>query len=386
MAEFDFVIVGGGIGGLAAALGLARAGRRVHVIERSAEFGEIGAGLQLAPNASEALQRLGVLTEIGRHAVFPQRMAWGDAVSGEIITALDLGAPFVARFGYPYLVMHRSDLLSVLLEACRGEHRITLETGREAARIEESAAGARVTCGDGAVYECRALIGADGLWSPTRQFVADDGPPRAFPYVAYRGAIPIEDVSVHAGLDNVIMWCGPDMHFVQYPIRRGELFNQVAVFKSPSWPAAGWGNAAELDAHYAQCCDYVRKSLTKIERDRHWEMVDRKPISRWVRNRIALLGDAAHPMLQYIAQGACQAIEDAICLADRVRDISDVGKALLAYQEARYLRTARVQISAGFMGEIFHIDGVGRLLRNQFFGRHAAQDYRELEWLYGHRA
>jgi salicylate hydroxylase len=182
------------------------------------------------------------------------------------------------------------------------------------------------------------------------------------------------------------MWCGPDMHFVQYPIRRGELFNQVAVFQSPSFPHGDWGNEAELDAHYAQCCAYVRRSLTKIQRDRRWNMVDRKPISTWVRNRIALLGDAAHPMLQYIAQGACQAIEDTICLADRVRESGDVGKALLAYQEARYLRTARVQISAEFMGGIFHAAGVGRTLRNRFFGGHRADDYSEIAWLYGHRA
>jgi 3-hydroxybenzoate 6-monooxygenase len=386
VADYEFLIVGGGIGGLAAALSLARAGRRVHVIERAAEFGEIGAGLQLAPNASDALDRLGVLGEIRKHAVFPQRMAWGDAISGDIVTALDLGAPFVARFGYPYLVMHRSDLLNVLLAACRAEPRIALETGRDAVRIEDRETGARIVCADGARYDCAALIGADGLRSPTRKFVADDGAPRAFPHVAYRGAIPIDEVSEHAGLDNVIMWCGPDMHFVQYPIRRGALFNQVAVFKSPSHPAPDWGNQAELEAHYAQCCDYVRKSLTKIQRDRRWEMVDRKPIATWVRNRIALLGDAAHPMLQYIAQGACQAIEDTVCLADRVRDIGDVGKALLAYQEARYARTARVQFSAEYMGEIFHVGAEGRLARNQAYEGRRPDDYREIEWLYGHRA
>jgi salicylate hydroxylase len=386
MAEFEFLIIGGGIGGLAAALGLAHAGRRVHVIEKSAEFGEIGAGLQLAPNASDALDRLGVLNELKKHAVMPRRLVWGDAVSGEIVTSFDLGEPFVARFTYPYLVMHRSDLLNVLLAACRAEARITLETGRDAVAIEEYEIGARVTCADGASYDCDALIGADGLWSPTRKFVADDGLPRAFPYVAYRGAIPIEEVSEHAGLDNVIMWCGPDMHFVQYPIRRGELFNQVAVFKSPSYPADDWGNEAELDAHYTQCCDYVRKSLLKIHRDRRWNMIDRRPISTWVRNRVALLGDAAHPMLQYIAQGACQAIEDTICLADRVRDIPDISAAFKSYQEARYLRTARVQISAEFMGGIFHTDGVGRDLRNRFFAGHAADDYRHIDWLYGHRA
>jgi 3-hydroxybenzoate 6-monooxygenase len=386
LSEHEFLIIGGGIGGLAAALGLARAGKRVHVLEKSAEFGEIGAGLQLAPNASNALDRLGVLGDIRKHAVFPRRLVWGDAISGDIITSLDLGDKFVARFGYPYLVMHRSDLLNVLLEACRAESRITLETGRDAAAIEDRETGARVTCADGATYECRALIGADGLWSPTRKLIADDGPPRAFPYVAYRGAIPIGEVSEHAGLDNVIMWVGPAMHFVQYPIRRGELFNQVAVFKSPSWPREDWGDAAELDAHYAQTCDYVRRSLTMIHRDRRWNMVDRVPIANWVRNRIALLGDAAHPMLQYIAQGACQAIEDAICLADRVRETAYIGEALRAYREARYLRAARVQISAEFFGEICHIEGVGRTLRNQFFAARAPDDYREIEWLYGHRA
>ena len=386
MAAHEFLIIGGGIGGLAAALGLARAGKHVHVLEKSAEFGEIGAGLQLAPNASSALDRLGVLGEIRKHAVFPRRLVWGDALSGEIITALDLGDKFVARFGYPYLVMHRSDLLAVLLEACRAEKNITLETGRDAVRIEETPGGARVTCADGARYDTAALIGADGLWSVARRFIVDDGPPRAFPYVAYRGAIPIEDVSEHAGLDNVIMWVGPKMHFVQYPVRRGELFNQVAVFASPSWPNGDWGNPAELDAHYAQCSPYIRKSIGRIGRDRNWKMVDRLPIARWVKGRVALLGDAAHPMLQYIAQGACQAIEDTICLADRVRETGDVEKAFLAYQEARYLRTARVQISAEFMGEIFHAEGVARMLRNGFFAGRAAEDFREIEWLYGHRA
>jgi 3-hydroxybenzoate 6-monooxygenase len=386
VAEFDVLVIGGGIGGLAAALALAQIGRRVHVVEKSAEFGEIGAGLQLAPNAADALDRLGVLGEIKRHAVLPRRLVWGDALSGAIIAAIDLGAPFVARFGHPYLVMHRSDLLEVLLAACRAHDRVTLETRREAVAIEAGADRARVAFADGAAADCAALIGADGLRSLARRFVADDGPPREFPFVAYRGAIPIGEVSEHAGLDNVIMWCGPDLHFVQYPIRRGELFNQVAVFRSPSYPAADWGNADELEAHYAPCCDYVRQSLRKIHRDRRWAMVDRRPIPTWAKGRVALIGDAAHPMLQYIAQGACQAIEDTVALARCVAADPDIAAAFKAYEAARYLRTARVQISAEFMGHVFHADGVGRTLRNRFFAARAADDYRDLEWLYGHRA
>ncbi|MGH7073602.1 MAG: FAD-dependent oxidoreductase [Stellaceae bacterium] len=386
MAAFDFLIIGGGIGGLAAALALAQAGRRVHVVEKSDAFGEIGAGLQLAPNASDALDRLGVLGEIRKYAVLPRRLVWGDALSGEIITAVDLGDPFRKRYGYPYLVMHRSDLLDVLLAACRADDHITLETGRAAVAIEALAAGARVRFADGTAGDCAALVGADGLKSLAREFVADDGPPREFPFVAYRGAIPIGEVSEHAGLDNVIMWCGHDLHFVQYPIRRGELFNQVAVFKSPSFPAADWGNPAELDAHYTQCCDYVRKSLEKIHRDRRWAMVDRRPIARWARGRVVLIGDAAHPMLQYIAQGACQAIEDTVALGAAVAAERDIAASFKAFEAARCLRTARVQISSEFMGHIFHTEGVGRTLRNHFFAARAADDYRDLDWLYGHRA
>ena len=386
MSDHEFLVIGGGIGGLAAALGLARAGRSVHVLEKSPEFGEIGAGLQLAPNASHALDRLGVLAEIRKYAVFPRRLVWGDAISGDIITSLDLGEKFVERFGYPYLVMHRSDLLSALLEACRAESRITFETDRDVLAVEDRGDGARAICADGESREAMALIGADGLRSATRKLVADDGEPRGFPYVAYRGAIPIDEISEHAGLDNVIMWVGPDMHFVQYPVRRGELYNQVAVFKSPTYPNGDWGNPNELDGHYAQCSAYIQKSILKIGRDRHWNMVDRPPMATWTRNRVTLLGDAAHPMLQYIAQGACQALEDAACLAARVAETGEAGRAFLAYQEARYLPTARVQISAQFFGEICHIGGVGRILRNQFFGAHSPDDYREIDWLYGHHA
>jgi salicylate hydroxylase len=212
--RIPLLVVGGGIGGLAAALGLARKGREVHVIEKAPEFGEIGAGLQLAPNASRMLDRLGVLQEIHKDAVFPRRLVWMDAVAGKEITALDLGEKFQATYGYPYVVMHRNDLLDALLSACRAEPRVTLETSKDVVAVEETAGGARVRCADGTVYECGTLIGADGLWSPTRRLVVGDGEPICSQYVAYRGAIPMAEMSEHAGLDNVVMWVGPEMHFV----------------------------------------------------------------------------------------------------------------------------------------------------------------------------
>lgn len=381
------LVVGGGIGGLATALALARAGRTVHVVEKEAQFGEIGAGLQLAPNAVHVLERLGLMGEIGKHAVFPNRLVWMDALDETRITYVDLGTPFHRRYGHPYLVMHRGDLLNVLLEACRAEARITLEAAREVRAIEDLGKAARVRFADGTVYETDLLIGADGLWSTVRGAVVADTP-IAEPYVAYRGTIPMERMSRHAGLDNVVMWVGPDMHFVQYPVRRGELYNQVAVFKSRRYKPQSddWGTVEELDAHYAQTCEYVRSSLTLMWRDKRWPMLDRPPILRWRQNRIVLMGDAAHAMLQYIAQGACQAIEDAQALADCLaRAPADVPAALAAYESARTLRTARVQLTARAMGAFFHMQGVPAQVRNALMRARSPDDYSMLDWLYGYR-
>jgi 3-hydroxybenzoate 6-monooxygenase len=388
MDKVPVLIVGGGIGGLAAALALSRRNCRVHVVEKSAEFGEIGAGLQLAPNAMRVLDELGVLPEISKHAVYPRRLVWMDAIRGTRITAVDLGDTFRARYRQPYIVMHRSDLLDVLLAACRQEKLITLEANRPVVSVEDLGDVARAHCADGTVYEAGLLIGADGLWSTVRKLITDDAPV-CTGYVAYRGTIAMEQMSQHAGLDNVVMWVGPNMHFVQYPIRRGELYNQVAVFRSPSYqPGAGeWGTVEELDAHYAQTCEYVQACSKLMWRDKKWPMHDRAPILNWTRNRIGLLGDAAHPMFQYIAQGACQAIEDAQCLAKHVASTrDDPAQALRAFESERALRTARVQLTARAMGAFFHLDGVAAMVRNDFMGRRAVDDYSMLDWLYGHPA
>jgi 3-hydroxybenzoate 6-monooxygenase len=387
MERVPTLIIGGGIGGLTAALALSRGGRRVHVLEKSPEFGEIGAGLQLAPNAMHVLDELGLVAEIGKQAVYPARLQWMDALTAAPITAVDLGAAFRQRYGQPYIVMHRGDLLATLLEACRAEKGITLEAGREVATIEDRADAARARCVDGALFEAETLIGADGLHSLARRSLSNDEPV-CDGRVAYRGTIPVAQLSTHAGLDNVLMWVGPQLHFVQYPLRRGELYNQVAVFKSPRY-APGvetWGTVEELDAHYAQTCDYVRASMRLMWRDRHWPMFDRKPIERWTRNRLALLGDAAHPMYQYIAQGACQAIEDGLALARHLTAApQDPAAALRAYERARLLRTARVQLTARAMGAFFHLDGVAASVRNAMMAGRRADDYTLLDWLYGYR-
>ena len=276
--SLPFVVVGGGIGGLAVALGLARRGRRVRVLEKASEFGEIGAGIQLAPNASRALDDLGVLAAIRPSAVFPQRMLWMDARSGERLTALDLGETFRERYEYPYLVMHRSDLLAALLEGCEAHPLIALETDKAVVAIEDRGDDVVLRCADGSATAGELAIGADGLWSTVRKTIVDDRDPICSQYVAYRGAIPIAEVSRHAGLDNVMLWTGPDMHLVQYPLRRGELYNQVAVFKSARYTpdSDDWGTPDELDARFARTADLVRAALAKIRRNRRWCFISRR--------------------------------------------------------------------------------------------------------------
>ncbi|WP_237717133.1 FAD-dependent monooxygenase [Cupriavidus basilensis] len=309
-------------------------------------------------------------------------------MSGKQVTALDLGEKFRQAYGYPYLVTHRSDLLAALLAACRAHAGITLETSKDVIAIVDLEQGAEVRCADGSTYRCDTLIGADGLHSTVRRMIADDGAPVCSEYVAYRGTLPIERMPEHAGLDNVVMWTGHDMHLVQYPVRRGELYNQVAVFKSYNFDPASddWGTVDELEARFAGACAPVRSAIAMIHTNRRWPMYDRDPIADWTRNRIALLGDAAHPMLQYLAQGAAQAIEDAGALADALeRHGQDVPQALRAYQEARRLRTARVQLTARWFGDIIHLGHVGADVRNALLAARPHDGFSPVDWLYAPR-
>lgn len=388
LSRIPLLIIGGGIGGLATALSASLAGHSAHVLEKSEEFTEIGAGLQLAPNATRMLDRLGILKQVDRHATFPIRLVMMDALSGLEITALDLGPKFLAHFEYPYIVMHRSDLLAAELDACRASGRITLEAGKEVVRIEDHVDGVRVDCADGSVYECDALVGADGLWSKTRKMVDDDGDPICSQFVAYRGTIPIEEAPAESEFDAMVIWVGPDLHFVQYVVHHGTLFNQVAVFRSYRYKPDSdeWGTVEELDEHFAQMCPRVRNAVAKIRRNRRWPMLDRLPLQNWTRNRITILGDAAHPMLQYIAQGACQALEDAVCLGESLgRHNGHAGRAFADYQQRRIPRTARVQRTARFFGDVKHVHGVAISLRNALLAKRTPDDFEYFEWLYGYK-
>ncbi|GEO25348.1 3-hydroxybenzoate 6-hydroxylase [Alicyclobacillus acidoterrestris] len=382
----SILVIGGGIGGLAAALSIARTGQSVCVLEQAPEFSEIGAGLQLGPNAIAVLDNLGLYDEIKKYAVFPERLVLMDAIRERELSALDLTKEFLHRYGYPYAVMHRSDLHAVLANACRQEENMLLITDKKVVNMHDLGSEVEVQCQDGSTYMANAVIGADGLWSTTRKRLVEDEPiPDGF--VAYRGAVPLSGMNAHARLEDVVMWIGPDMHFVQYSVRGNELYNQVAVFKSKRYHEGveDWGGPDELDAHYQICCPTIQKAMEYIHRDKHWKMFDREPIDNWTMGRISLLGDAAHPMYQYMAQGACQAIEDAECLGRMFEKYGDdIQHVFAEYQNERIPRTARVQRSVRTWGHIIHAsDPTTVLLRNTILERRASSDLSFVEWIYG---
>jgi salicylate hydroxylase len=386
-ASLPILIVGGGIGGLAAALALARKGVRTHVFEQAPQFGEIGAGIQLGPNVFRMLERLGLESAIHERAVFVDALIMMDALTEQEITRVPVDEGFRRRFGKPYAVIHRADLHAVLLEACRNMNEVTLETSRKITDIAEDDDIVTITTADGADYRGRALIGADGLWSCIRRHVVGDDAPIVSGHIAYRAVLPIEEMPERIRWNAATLWAGPKNHLVHYPLRGWKLFNLVAVFHSDTYNE-GWnteGNRDELMHRFEGVGPTVRGLLEKIETWRMWVLCDREPIENWSRGAVTLLGDAAHPMLQYFAQGACMAIEDAVCLADRLSvSGNDPSAAFRGYQEERYLRTGRVQLTARFLGQVYHAAGVERLLRNQMLaGRTPEKAWEGLAWLYG---
>lgn len=390
-AQNPFIVIGGGIGGLATSLGVAENNQYVKVLEQAPEFGEVGAGIQLAANATNVLQRLGVMDKINEIAVFPKRLVLMDAFSGKELSALDLGEVYRERYGAPYIVLHRSDLHRVLLEACQENPYIELATNQKITTTEENDQGVTVKAENGDVHKGIAVIGADGLWSNVRKMFSDDQP-ICSGYVAYRGAIPIEEVKTSIGdMDDVYMWIGPDLHLVQYPVRRGELYNQVVVFKSKNYrpeieKTEDWGTPEEMDAVFAGSCELVQNAISFISRQKRWPMFDRLPIENWTQGHITLTGDAAHPMLQYLAQGACQALEDAAYMSDMLSAHGeDIPAAFAAFQKERQPRTAYVQGSARTWGEIIHnTTNEGILLRNIILGKRQSSDFEFVDQFHGY--
>jgi len=383
------IIAGGGIGGLAAALALARKGFRSVVVEQAPQFGEIGAGIQIAPNAWHALDALGVGQLVKKEAVFIERLLMFDGVSGERVIDIPLDQRFAKRFGNPYAVTHRADIHGSLLDGCKAlPDLIDLRTSSRVAGFEIEDRGVRVKLAGGEALHGTALIGADGGKSVIRETIVGDPLPPATGHMCYRAVLNINDVPKELRLPAATLWAAHNTHIVHYPLRGWKLFNLVATVIGKH-TSGGHNEAAtpeEALPFFSHYCDAVMKLMRTPKEFRRWMLQYREPVDNWIRGPVALLGDAAHFMLQYMAQGAAMAMEDAVCLgvcADAAD--GDFPNAFRDYQQRRMVRATRVQISANsLIGQIFHVpDGLPREVRNDIFrGRTPERYYDALEWVF----
>ncbi|GAB3429863.1 3-hydroxybenzoate 6-monooxygenase [Massilia solisilvae] len=379
------IVAGAGIGGIAAALALAKQGLHVTVLEQAAELGEIGAGLQLGPNAFAALDALGAGERVRELAVFTERLVMMDAVDCGVVASFDVGDAFRARFNNPYAVIHRADIHTAILEQVRGNPLIELVTSCRIESIGQDEQGVTVTDSTGRAFRSGYLIGCDGVRSIARETVVGDGV-RVSGHVVYRAVVPVAAMPEELRMNAPVVWAGPNCHLVHYPLRGGELYNLVVTFHSREQETWGVteGSQEEVLSYFTGIAELPRKLLSLPSSWRRWSTADREPVDSWTRGRITLLGDAAHPMMQYLAQGACMALEDAVTLGEAVRHCEyDMQAAFALYQRSRIARTARVVLSVREMGRLYHAAGVERLVRNELWkGRSAAGFYEALAWLY----
>ncbi|ARZ69173.1 salicylate hydroxylase [Streptomyces albireticuli] len=386
----NILIAGGGIGGLAAAISIARQGHTVTVLERSEVFGEVGAGIQLGPNAFLALDRLGVGTAVRERAVLIDELRFMDGVTGERVASMPLTGAYRERFGNPYAVVHRGDLYQALLDACRAHPGVLLLGGNYVVRYAQDHAGVTAVTCTGREFHGDALIGADGIRSAVRRQLVGDGAPRVSGHTIYRSVIPMERVPEELRWNSVTLWAGPKGHFVHYPIARGKSLN-LAATRDDAATEAMTGvlvDAGQVAAEFPDLGDAARRLLALGENWRAWVLCDRDPIAGWTDGRVALLGDAAHPMLQYAAQGACMALEDAVLLGEALAGAEGgepaFGRRLEKYNAGRRERTCRTQLVAREMGrQLYHPTGEAALARNEMLSSLSAEDlYDKVDWLH----
>jgi salicylate hydroxylase len=381
------LIAGGGIGGLATALALAQKNIPSLVLEKSSRLGEIGAGIQLGPNAFHCFDRLGVGETARKMAVYIDALRLMDSMADGEICHIDLGESFRKRFNNPYAVVHRGDLHGVLLKGCQDHRLIELKVSSEVAGYDQDGEGVAARLANGETVRGAALIGADGLWSNVRkQMVGDNA--RVSGHTTYRSVIPTEQMPEDLRWNAATLWAGPKCHIVHYPLSGWKVFNLVVTYHNDApEPVAGKPvPVEEVHRGFAHICERAQ-TIIRHGKDWHmWVLCDRDPIDNWIDGRVGLLGDAAHPMLQYMAQGACMAMEDAVCLADSLdRHKGEVAPGLATYRDRRILRTARMQLTSRAVGDhIYHPDGPHAALRNAIMsGKSQAEWFDVMQWIYG---
>lgn len=390
MATKPVIIAGGGIAGLSAALGLARIGRDSIVLEQASAPEAIGAGLQLGPNAVRGLKWLGAWDEIAPKAYALRELIIRDGVNGKVLQRVTLGAVFEKRFGESYRVIHRGDLAGALALAAAGSGRIDLRYGRRLAEFADNGNGITVETQAGAEIAGDALLGADGVHSQIRALLLADGPARVLPRSHYRSLIKVEAVPQEVERDSVCLWLKPGSHVVHYPIRDGSLINVVVAIDGKAEPDAGWSAAAsaeEMTLAFADSTRPLSEFIAGATSWSRWPALDRPPVKVWSKGRVALIGDAAHASLPYLAQGAAMAIEDAVVLARSIANEPSPAVALSAYAAERLERTARIATSSAQLASIYHAAGPVRVARNTAMGLlPGARFLDRLAWIYTYDA
>ncbi|MFJ6291722.1 3-hydroxybenzoate 6-monooxygenase [Streptomyces griseoviridis] len=386
----DVLIAGGGIGGLAAALSTARHGHRTVVLERNTSFSELGAGIQLAPNAFHALDLLGAGAAARRRAVHIDELRFMDGTTGQQVASMPLTGRYRTRFGAPYAVVHRGDLHQTLLDACHAEPAITLAANCHVTSYEQSADHVTAITDTGRPITGGVLIGADGIRSAVRAQLVGDGPPRVSGHTIYRSVIPMDQVPHDLRWNTVTLWAGPRWHFVHYPIADGRFLNLAATRDDGARDAAAGHPAhpAHVHSQFPDLSDTARRLLELGDNWKRWVLCDRDPVDEWTDGRVTLLGDAAHPMLQYAAQGACTALEDAVLLGQLLAGAdTDIPQRLHKYNTERRERTAAVQRTARLMGEqLYHPAADAAIARNAMLSSLSTDDlYDRVAWLHGAR-
>ncbi len=389
MAPQQMLIAGGGIGGLAAAVACTQRGVPVQLLERAAQLSEVGAGIQIGPNVTRILQAWGLGDALAQVAAFPPRLQARDAQTGQVLGTLTLGERAQSLYGAPYATIHRADLQGLLHSAAQSAG-VDIRLGQTVQGWQDTADGLGVTTADGASVQAGALIGADGVWSAVRQQLLGDAPARFTGHLAYRALVAQADLPAHLRSEQVTVWMGPRLHVVHYPVRSGQWLNLVAIVHGAKpEPSQDWDQVGQTQA-LMQAMGAVghdlHERLASVPAWRQWALHDREPLNgakQMAQGRVALLGDAAHPMRPYLAQGAGMAIEDAQVLAQCFCiDNATVPEQLQAYAEQRWVRNARVQARAIRNGRIFHAQGAVALGRNLSM-RLMGERVMDVPWLYG---